>query len=150
MTVFSWHWNILYYIYRKNSFRLWCWERLKVKRRQGWQRMRWLDSITDSMDMNLSKLQEIVKDRAAWLTAIYGSQRVRHDLGTEQQQNWLISTNFLKENHVFLLCIHKMKNVARQLFKIPAFLNHVSIRIVMCTLFHTMLSCSVPGDSISV
>ena len=36
------------------------------KRRRGWQRMSWLDSITDSMDMNLSKLQEIVEDRGAW------------------------------------------------------------------------------------
>ena len=42
------------------------------KRRRGWQRMRWLDSITDSMDMNLSKLREIVKDRGAWRGAIHG------------------------------------------------------------------------------
>ena len=39
---------------------------IKDKRRRGWQRMRWLDSITDSVDMNLRKLQEIVKDRGAW------------------------------------------------------------------------------------
>ena len=39
--------------------------RIEGKRRRGWQRMRWLDSITDSMDMNLSKLQEAVKDRGA-------------------------------------------------------------------------------------
>ena len=43
-----------------------------------------MDSITDSMDMNLGKLQEIVKDREAECGAVYRSQRVRHDLATEQ------------------------------------------------------------------
>ena len=40
--------------------------KIEGKRRRGWQRMRWLDSITDSVDMNLSKLREIVEDRGAW------------------------------------------------------------------------------------
>ena len=45
--------------------------KIEGRRRRGWQRIRWLDSITDSMDMNLSKLQEIVKDRGAWGAAVY-------------------------------------------------------------------------------
>ena len=54
------------------------------KRQREWQRMRWLDRITSSMDMNLGKLQEVVWDRGAQIAAVHGLQGVRHDLVTEQ------------------------------------------------------------------
>ena len=58
--------------------------KIEGKRRRRHQRMKWLDGITDAMDMNLGKLWKMVRDREAWHAAGYGLQRVRHDCATKQ------------------------------------------------------------------
>ena len=60
--------------------------KIEGKRRRGWQNMVYLDSITDSMDMSLSKLQEIEKDRGTWRAEVHGVAKSRTQLSETEQQ----------------------------------------------------------------